>query len=201
MKNLNCLRVSSLVFALTAALSAHATVITFEGLPVKTDFGTYITYVSPFTTQGYTFSSIGEYATWTPTSDAGTIFSNYTGSAALFENLANDTTLIKDGGGAFNLLSIDVANVYRQGVSGSTTITFTGTLTLGGTVSQSYDIPADNPLHTVVLSGFTGLSSVLISSPDNAYQFDNVNVEAVPEPASMAALGLGALALLRRKRS
>lgn len=31
--------------------------------------------------------------------------------------------------------------------------------------------------------------------------FDNVSVQAVPEPATMAALGLGALAILRKKRN
>ncbi|RYG26570.1 PEP-CTERM sorting domain-containing protein [bacterium] len=42
-----------------------------------------------------------------------------------------------------------------------------------------------------------------LSDSANAVDAENygVNVQAVPEPTSMAALGLGALALLRRRKS
>ena len=38
------------------------------------------------------------------------------------------------------------------------------------------------------------------ANPTTTFHVDNVSVQAVPEPASFAALGLGALGLLRRRR-
>ena len=49
-------------------------------------------------------------------------------------------------------------------------------------------------------SSTVGIKSVQVLSTDNYLVMDDLQINTVPEPASMAALGLGALALLRRKR-
>lgn len=71
-----------------------------------------------------------------------------------------------------------------------------------GTFSQTYDI-----------SGYTGVSSIAdvshilaafaidgAAAGDGAVAIDNVNITAIPEPSSIALIGLGGLALLLRRR-
>ena len=62
---------------------------------------------------------------------------------------------------------------------------------------QGYDRTAQTLSFTA-----TGATTrlTLASNHGNVSHVDNVNVQAVPEPASMAALGLGALGLLKRRR-
>lgn len=50
---------------------------------------------------------------------------------------------------------------------------------------------SSNIIRSVVLTEASGAS---------AFAFDDLNAEAVPEPASMVALGLGAAALIRRRK-
>lgn len=49
------------------------------------------------------------------------------------------------------------------------------------------------PIRTVYLNGTSGAGN-------NSLYWDNVTVEVVPEPATLAALGLGVLALRRRRK-
>ena len=67
------------------------------------------------------------------------------------------------------------------------------TFTLDGTYKQySFTAPA---------SGFTsfGLSTLPTNTTNGNVFVDDASIQAVPEPTSMAALGLGALGLLRRR--
>lgn len=208
-------RVSSVAVLLAGVASAQAVVLDFESLSGIPQGMNYIAYSSPVDTEGYTFvtpaqfNTDAEFASWTNLADANTTFSNYTGSVALFSNPGSPITITKTGGDSFDLLSLDLANVYRQGGGQPIeNVLITGNLTAGGTVTQSFLIPNDNALHNVTLAGFTGLSSVVLSSPNTDlhityFQIDNVSVQetqAVPEPSTMAALGLGALAVFRRRR-
>jgi hypothetical protein len=215
MKFVDLSRVSSIVIVLAGVSSAQAVVVDFESLSGIPQGTNAITYASPVDTQGYTFvtpaqfNTDAEFASWTDLADANTTFSNYTGSVALFSNPGSPITLTKTGGDSFDLLSLDVANVYRQGGGQPVeNVLITGNLAGGGTVTKSFLIPNDNALHNVTFTGFTGLSSVVLSSPltdlqITYFQIDNVSVQetqAVPEPSTMAAIGLGALAVFRRRR-
>jgi hypothetical protein len=97
------------------------------------------------------------------------------------------------------------------------TATFIGTRADNTTISYTVNLDAaqnqnkqsGNDFVKYALNGFTGLTSLSITGYDanhssNLYYLaaDNINVNAVPEPGSLAilGLGLGALALTRRRK-
>ena len=194
-----------LISASASALPAHAVVITFDGLTggAVTPNGA-ILYPSPVAIDGYTFTTLpfldgrpAQFATWTAASNVNASFSNYTGSISLFSNSGSPTTVRATGGGAFSVSSLSLGYLYRP--ANSITVTFLGSLAGGGSVTQTFTTAAlDAALRTVTLSGFVGLTSLTLSQAggNEAFQFDNVNVQAVPEAASALTFGCGLLSLL-----
>lgn len=86
----------------------------------------------------------------------------------------------------------------------SVTLDFSGASTVYtvGLNGTSVDL-ADYDLHTAFTAATTIIEADAYIQNDGAAgtaYFDNMRVESVPEPASMAALGLGAAALLRRRK-
>src|SRR4030095_1234850 len=141
-------------------------------------------------------------------------FSNavaHNGTSYLVISTGNDfAVLMSNGGQPFSLTSFDADTfVHIQGIS---TITVTGTLSGGGTVSQTFitDAVGDGPgpntdFQTFSLTGFNDLVAVQFSSSDHVFALDNVNVAsvgAVPEPATIFLLGSGlsAIGALGRRR-
>ncbi len=217
-RHVHSLVLRSISFAgfLAGALSAHAVVLDFEDLtkdPTQstTTFSVYDDYPATVT-HGYELSYVRPYfSAWTPGSqiDPQTASrANYTGSVALIlpnNGTPGTTSLTQTGGGAFNLLSIDLANALKQSYGASVGFaTFTGIFAVGGTVTQTYAIPQDDVLHTVLFSGFNGVTSVSWSQSDfnnGVYQFDNINVTPVPEPMTLVTLGLATVALIRKRQT
>ncbi len=134
----------------------------------------------------------------------GSTDSNYTGSQALFHQDDGATiTLTQVGGGAFNLSSIDVSELFKSGTTQAVPLNFTGTKAGGGPVSAHFDLDGTFGNQTLTFNDFTNLSSVTWVQESQFHQFDNIVVAPVPEPATVlgiAALGGGVLGLVRRYR-
>ena len=96
----------------------------------------------------------------------------FEGSTALFlSNVEGTTTLSLEDGGAFTLESIDADELV--GVEGD--ITFTGTTSGGGTVTQTFTLDGEDGFETLEFSAdFTDLVSVSWDQELPLHQFDNI---------------------------
>jgi hypothetical protein len=185
---------------LTAPRSAAQT-IDFESIA-----GPDFLSVGPsYTEAGFTLTA----GAGNPTSFArwGTTQPDYPGSTALFHQSDTGTstiTLTQVGGGAFNLSSIQVSELFNLGTPQTVPVNFTGTKAVGGPVSANFTLNGTFGFETLTFSSdFTELTSVSWVQESEFHQFDNIVVAPVPEPATalgFAALCGGAVGLVRRYR-
>lgn len=167
-----------------AVTPAQAVILDFQSLETTTplEFNVGLTY----TEKGFTLDSGGSS---TGFFSYGTQNINYAGSTTLFNNaIGGITPLTQVGGGAFTLSSIDLTNLFNNSNT-PVPVTFTGTVSGGGTVTQSFRTDAVlSTLETFNFTNFTNLVSVDWNQGFPFHQFDNINVTptasatSVPEP-------------------
>ncbi|MBY0400699.1 hypothetical protein K2X89_10415 [Myxococcota bacterium] len=141
------------------------------------------------------YSEDGFTLTASSLSSFGTLDGRYSGSTALFETGDGAVVELRHGtGSAFDLVSIDLAE--REGPD-ATTVTFTGDLQGGGTVTQSFTLDGVAFGAQIFKFGpqFTNLTAVRWSQDAPYHQFDNIVAE-VPEPAFGALMLTGTLGLV-----
>jgi PEP-CTERM motif len=157
-------------------------------------------------------------AGWSRSSTANLIINGSNGSGNPF----SDNGLIPDGGNVLGLQQAETLSqtlnglvagqTYRfeldynsrQGVDPNALFTINGLTAFSGAVDQ---VGGANPYHhlsfefiaTSTTTTIT-LANTLPQPTDSTLLVDNVRVQLVPEPGSVALLGLGAVVLARRRR-
>ncbi len=195
-----------------AEVAGQNVTITFNAL-TETVPGSGTRFVSNcYMENGFVFTAVGIGCTGLAAQDAflaaGPNSPLFGGGAtpSLLLNQSNATMIdvTRSGGGLFNARSIALAPFDMA----MTTVLFTGVRATGLNVTQSFTLGAQqNGFQTFTFSsGFSDLKSLRIAS-NNEFgepfvKFDNVALAVVPEPASIAlvAAGLVAVAGFARRR-
>jgi hypothetical protein len=201
---------------LVFAISANATTIGFDSLMTP---GEGFVSVPTYSENGFTLKSMSNLGFGSArTGDVNFLYNGqkmtwYYGSTSLFNDDLNGTTFLsKDDGSTFALNSIDLAalNDYYTWGSGEN-ISFTGNIHGGGAVTQTFQFTEQFKFLTFSFIGFENLDSVTWGQGFPYHQFDNIVLDqaappvnpghTIPEPMSIALLGLGltALGIGRRK--
>lgn len=176
------------IFAALISSAAQATVIDFEAATPLYDTQTMIAY------NGFEFSNPFTQL-WKFDADTHPYYNeSYSGANnqttfLAFSSSSGSLNITQEGGGAFNLSSLDLGLGYFNDSIISSTVSLSGSQIGGGFVSQSFQI---NKTFQTFNLGFTNLVSFSITSSGPVYLVtDNISVTAVPEPTSLALLMLG----------
>jgi len=194
------LKRSKLLAALAAAFfaaSAQAEVITFDELAHDDPYR----FVNPLTSGGFLFRTGCTNGLCLAVWGRDSLHQADPGEAAVFTNVPDmPVTMSQVGDGAFDLHSIDLADVYDQGES--MTVRFDFHYKSGPSDSETVTLDHHKGLQTVVFdrSNLDHVDWTTLSGDDGTLgtQFDNVDiasVQAVPEPATAGSMLAGLLVL------
>lgn len=198
------------IFALflttVAAGRADAVVIDFEALAHSGTGQQALPGTGKFYTEkGFNFVSSApffNFATW----GSGSV--NYLGSTALWNGdgtgVTGLTTLTRADGGAFDLDSIDIGELFISN-GGTPSVTFNAVYSGGGTISLRFTtdgirVTGDpSSFQTLNFTGFTDIVSVSWLQIATFIQFDNVTTDggtAISEPGTLIPFAAGMIGLL-----
>ena len=159
-----------------------------------------------YTASGFTLTAASVFCAMQDPSPGTSV--SWAGATGLFNCAPNGlTTLTQVGGGQFTLDSIDMAPCNCGSGYGAPSVSFHGTRMDGTTVdSLAFAVPDVMSFTTYSFAGmgFENLRSVTWYHYAPYEQFDNITLDATPEPSSALLLATGlaaALATVRARRA
>lgn len=212
------------LIGLTATLAmlcggaAQATILTFDEIPGTENIQNHLDY------QGFTFTSSHMHFYGCGHAGYEDIAFNGTTKIGYEGDRGSPITMSRQDGGAFNLLSLDVAEFFANGLypdkPNADFLTITGTLLGGGLVSYNLFLDGinDGPFgtladfqHFVLPNLFSNVTSLLFTGlrldgvTSGGVSLDNLEVTdsstvSVPEPGSLGLLGISLLGLAAARR-
>ncbi len=177
---------SFLLLGMTLSSHVQATVLDFEEFAPGTYFPSPVItkgvqFTGNFVVNDYFISGVGNYDQ---------------GSTGLIPFGLETHTMSLVSGLPFNLLSWDMGSFTDSVLS----LTVQGMFDGGGSISQILTTDALNGYENFVFSNFTALSSVVFTVGSDSPILDNINIEVVPEPTTLALMGLGLAGISWKRR-
>ncbi len=188
---------------IAGAPAARGTMVTLDFQDVLAAQGSDVPFFTPVNTQGFTLTSTnpptGFSAGFEVHGPTSPFYAGAPGLVAFAPATSppdNVIELTQTNGQPFALLSIDLAR--NSAFDPAPTVTFTGTLPGGGTVTESFTVTVPSgtsAFQTFDFTGFGDVTSVSWGQPqvsDGLHQFTNIKLDTnpVPEPASFTLLAL-----------
>ena len=125
---------------------------------------------------------------------------HFAGSTALFHMQmggTSNTLLAQKDGLLFDVVSIDLSEIRPD--ASSVRAVLVGSKDDSSTVSKLLTVDGAFGFETFALQGFTNLTELRLEDDIAMFQYDNITINVIPEPASVLFVGLGLLMLRRRR--